>query len=283
MRQILNTPHPIGFGWAYALIPALAVVFILTVLAPYGFAELSYEKRFLRAIPFGVITALSAPLNLLIAKVVFPKSIDETKWTIGREFIYNIYDVMLIGFWNSTFLYVIGRSGTSFIELLVRIESHTLMIGVIPVVMLIGFKNNEALRKQLFRAGQINDELKSAVKLEMDQDPVSLYSENGKLEIRLVVDKIFFFRSSGNYLEVFYKDEKGKEGKHLIRNRLKIVADLLPKEKFFHCHKSYIINIRKITRVEGNARDLRLSLVDSSHVIPVSRSRSAELLTILRR
>lgn len=282
MRKLLSVPHPIGFGWAYALIPAFAVLFILTILGPYGFANLPFIERLPRALPFAVITGLAAPINLMIAKSILPKSMDEANWTIGHEFIYNTYDIVLIGFWNATFLHFIGKSEAPFIELLLRIELHTLMIGIIPIIALIGFKNSESLKKQLSQVRKINEELKKE-KVKAAHDLVSFYSENGKFEIKLFPRDILFLKSDGNYLEIFYKKNEDNEAKHLIRNRLKHVSDLLPKETFFQCHKSYIINLEKINRIDRNARDLTLYLYGSKHEIPVSRSKSGELLEALKK
>ena len=283
IRRIFKEPHPIGFGWAYSLIPALAVFFILTVLGPYGFAELTYVNRFLRAIPFTIITGLAAPINLLIAKSIFPNVINEAKWTIGSEFIYNMYDIALIGFWNSLFLLYIGKSEVTYLQTFLNILAHTLVIGVIPVIALIAFKHNQALRRQLLKVNDLNEELKSHANTEKVQNLVSFFTENEKFEIKLNPTSILFLKSEGNYVELHYINESGKQSKYVLRNRLKTVLESLPKNTFFHCHKSYIVNLDKITLVEGNARNLNLKLSETIHKIPVSRNKSAELLTTLKR
>ncbi len=282
--KILDEPHPIGFGWAYAVIPATMVFFILTVLTPYGFSNLDPLERLLKALPFSIITGLAAPVNLLLIKTSFPKIIDESKWTIQHEFIYNLYDIALIGFWNSIYLYLINPPETSFTDLLVRIMSHTLMVGIIPMIALIGFKHNRALRQQLLRANRINEELPHKDEhLEPKKNEIAFYGENGKFEIKLPMSSILFLKSEGNYIEVFYSDDEGNEAKHLVRNRLKSTADLLPEDTFFHCHKSYVVHLIKIAKVEGNARNLNLMLTGTQQKIPVSRNKASELQSIINQ
>jgi DNA-binding LytR/AlgR family response regulator len=148
---------------------------------------------------------------------------------------------------------------------------------------LIGYKNTEALKKQLFQVKKINEKLKIKAKVRTAHDLISFYSENGKFEIKLFVHDILFVKSEGNYLEIYYMNNESTESKHLIRNRLKNVSDILPSEVFFQCHKSYVVNLEKINRVDGNARDLNLYVYGISHKIPVSRGKSSGLLSFLKK
>lgn len=281
MSSFLKTPHPIGFGWAYALVPALAVLFILIFLEPYGFDEMPFDKRWPRALPFGIITAIAAPLNLWLARMCLPGIIDEDHWTISHEFIYNVYDILLIGLWNTLFLYLTRPPDKAIVEFLFRIESHTFLIGIIPIIALMAYKHNEALSRQLKQARAINNELQKSVVADSSSNPISLFSENNKLEIKLLADQILYIKAARNYLEIFYTDQKDLQ-RQLIRNRLKVLQESLPQEQFLACHKSYIVNIHKIVRVEGNARDMKLFLRGVNEPIPVSRNKGTTLLQQLK-
>ena len=276
MIKVFHTPHPIGFGWAYALIPASVVFFILVFLAPYGFDELNLVDRIVLACPFTLITALAAPLNLFLARLILPKYINEEKWTLGREFIYDIYDFALIGLWNAIFLKFTFRSEEPFLPLLLRLEWHTFLVGLIPLIALIAYKHQRAMHRQLVLSKKITEELQSKLVNELKENDVVLYSESGSFEIKLDPKNIIALGSDGNYAELYYKVDDGAK-KHLIRNRLKILLERLPSQHFIQCHKSFIVNLQHISRAEGNARDLKLILTNGM-AIPVSRSKSKELL-----
>ncbi len=279
MSKILSTPHPIGFGWAYALIPAAVVFFILVFLAPYGFDELNMMDRFILACPFTLITALAAPLNLFLAKQLLPKHIHEEKWTLGREFLYDIYDFALIGLWNAIFLKLSFRAEEPFVPLLLRLELHTLLVGIIPLMALIAYKHQRAIQRQLNLSSRITEELKNKLAKQSEDNAVILRSETGVFEIKLGSNKIVGLVAEGNYAEVHFMED-GKPKKHLIRNRLKSLLDLLPSDEFMHCHKSYVVNMKHVVRAEGNARDLKLTLTNGM-AAPVSRGKSKELLNRL--
>ena len=37
------------------------------------------------------------------------------------------------------------------------------------------------------------------------------------------------------------------------------------------CHRSYMVNLKKVKNISGNAQGLRLELINQSEIIPVSR------------
>ena len=50
----------------------------------------------------------------------------------------------------------------------------------------------------------------------------------------------------------------------------------LPFSGLFRCHRAFIINLDKVTHVEGNAQGYKLRIQDYEELIPVSRNLSAE-------
>ncbi|MCL6272403.1 LytTR family transcriptional regulator [Muricauda sp. 2012CJ35-5] len=276
MMKLLKTPHPVGFGWAYVLIPASVVFFILVFLAPYGFDELNWIDRIVLAFPFTLITALAAPLNLFLAKLITPRYIDEEKWTLGHEFIYNIYDFALIGFWNTLFLKFTFRTEEPFLPLLIRIEWHTFLVGLIPLIALIAYKHQRAMHRQLLLSERITEELQSKLNATHEENEFALHSETGNFEIKLNPKDIIALGSDGNYAELYYSVHDQTK-KHLIRNRLKVLLEQIPSKDFIQCHKSFIVNLKHVTRADGNARDLKLILTNGM-AVPVSRAKSKTLL-----
>lgn len=64
----------------------------------------------------------------------------------------------------------------------------------------------------------------------------------------------------------------------LVRNSLKAIEEQLPIDIFYRCHKRYIINMKHIQKVDGNARNLVLTLENIEEKIPVSRAKTETLL-----
>ncbi|MCH2194007.1 LytTR family DNA-binding domain-containing protein [Kordia sp.] len=93
---------------------------------------------------------------------------------------------------------------------------------------------------------------------------------DGKL-IFLDLDDLLFAESDGNYSTLYLTNSK----KIVLTKKLKEVNAMLPDERFFRIHNSYIVNLDKIK--EFIKSDGYVILV-SNHKIPISRQRKAAFL-----
>lgn len=100
---------------------------------------------------------------------------------------------------------------------------------------------------------------------------IELSSENESDNIRLQVSEIIFLKSADNYVEVGFHDD-GEFRKKMIRNTLKnIEKQLREYNNFVRTHRSCIVNIQYINKLNKNFNTYWLTLVDTKETIPVSR------------
>jgi len=93
---------------------------------------------------------------------------------------------------------------------------------------------------------------------------------DGKL-VFLDLDDLLFVESDGNYSTLYLVNSK----KIVLTKKLKEVGTLLPDQRFFRIHNSYIVNLDKIK--EFIKSDGYVVLI-SNHKIPISRQRKAAFL-----
>lgn len=96
---------------------------------------------------------------------------------------------------------------------------------------------------------------------------------DGKL-LFLKSDEILYAESDGNYSTIFL--ENGK--KIVLTKKLKDINEILPNDRFFRVHNSYIINLNKIKEFIKTDGYVVLS---SNHKIPVSRQKKSSFLDLL--
>lgn len=89
---------------------------------------------------------------------------------------------------------------------------------------------------------------------------------DGKL-IRINYDEILFVESVGDYVKYCTADRK-----YITHSTLKAVEERLDKHYFMKVHRSYIVNLRKISNIE----DYTLLIGDSS--IPISKTLKSEVI-----
>lgn len=88
-------------------------------------------------------------------------------------------------------------------------------------------------------------------------------------------EDIMYCKSSGNYSEIFFKEQK----KELISKKLLEVEKLIQSDNFFRVHKSYLVNVTYIK--EFIKSDGHYLVLENDTTIPVSRLKKNELLTFL--
>jgi len=91
------------------------------------------------------------------------------------------------------------------------------------------------------------------------------------------LDKLLFMEAMQNYVLVYYVGESGIE-KEILRSTLSQLDKELPDEHFYRSHRSFIVNLGQISKVDGNAQGLTLNLKAAPDLqVPVSRNKIKEL------
>ena len=101
---------------------------------------------------------------------------------------------------------------------------------------------------------------------------VKILDENDALHIAIDLEQILYMKSADNYVAVYYiKDEKIK--KELVRTTMKKLESELKDFPIRRCHRSFMVNIKKISVSEKSQQGLSLSLKDyPGEIIPVSKN-----------
>ena len=97
------------------------------------------------------------------------------------------------------------------------------------------------------------------------------FKENGIL-VKVHPAEIMYVRGLQNYVELNLENDK----RLIIHQTLKSLLNLLPNELFVQIHKSYIVNTRHISRLDGATLYLRET------GLPIARDRRKEVLDLLK-
>lgn len=98
-------------------------------------------------------------------------------------------------------------------------------------------------------------------------NPNYLYINIDKKLIKLETHKISFVEAKGDYVSII-----GDHINYRVHTTLSNLVQKLPKEIFFHVHRSFVINLNKIVDIQDNT-----ILIDKS-VIPISRGKRMALM-----
>ncbi len=120
-------------------------------------------------------------------------------------------------------------------------------------------------KSDLFAAVQIA--LKA---LPFTEEPFLVIKENNST-IKVTINDIQFIESNGNYINFYTKTHK-----QIARRSLEWAEEQLPEQQFMRVHRSFIVNVRFISR--KNANSIFIGEVE----IPVSRTYLPRLLAYLK-
>lgn len=79
--------------------------------------------------------------------------------------------------------------------------------------------------------------------------------------------RILYLQADGDYVHLFTQ-----EGKFTQKKALQHYESLLPRDVFVRLHRSYLVNIAHIEKVEPYGKNTHLARIKSGEQIPVSRS-----------
>ncbi len=97
-------------------------------------------------------------------------------------------------------------------------------------------------------------------------------------EVNIIpVDKILYVEAQDDYIEIHTTDL----GTHLKHERLSRMEKLLDNSLFCRVHRSYILNISAISKIEPHGKESKRAILKNGRNIPVSKSGYERLMKFL--
>ncbi len=90
------------------------------------------------------------------------------------------------------------------------------------------------------------------------------------------VQDIFYLEAADDFVKIFTA-----EGSFLKNKTMSFFEQTLDVQHFVRTHRSYIINVQQVTRIDINEKDSHIALLKMGAKIPVSRNGYAKLKTVL--
>lgn len=283
----LNRPHPFIFNRSSLLIPFAVTFLVVLVFRPFEFSEYSFPETLFWALGFGLIASACVWVVVKLLQMFFANKLLEDEWTVGKEILLVLTVVLCIMLVVFGILLALNPEADRW-KLFRFVLLRTFLISIFPILILVLYEQYHYQKMKRKEAQELNlslirpDRLSSAPQKSLTVDKIPLLAENQKVALQLDPSQLLFVSSEGNYVEVFYLHHQ-ETRKELIRAKLTAIEEQLPGQTFFRCHKSFLVNLRRILKVEGNARNLELVLDHYDQKIPVSRSKSKELQQKLQK
>jgi hypothetical protein len=211
--------------------------------------------QFLRLSSYGFVVALV----FLFTQFPLRKWLKQKQFRIKYYISWLLIEITLI---SLVYMFLYGNPVGNFMNDFIFSIRYTVLGIIIPysfALLIIYYKNQRA---------EINL-LRKNIKMPSTKNLLQFRDEKNRIKFSVLASNLLYLEGADNYVYVFYA-EKGKVKRDVLRNSLKNMEESLKPESIVRCHRSYMINSRKIESVKNSGKRIYLKLIDTSETIPVS-------------
>jgi len=231
--------------------------------------KFEFENKFIFLAGFGVI----ALIFLIVSQIIFQRTLLFREDENYNSYIYiPLYYFFQISTTTLAFVFYIrfvGQVNITF-NTVVRVVFICLSL---PVAMHLKLKIDAyqiRQKKLLSDTRSMQSKLKQFSE-SYSKKHIEILSDNESDNFRIQVSEIVYAKSADNYVEIGYHDE-GIVKKKMVRNTLRNIEQQLSDfNTFIRTHRTSLVNIQYIDKLNKNFNSYWLSLDKTKETIPVSR------------
>lgn len=295
--KILSEPFPIN-TWKWYRLRGLGfglfVFLFLLLFQPFSLNLFDTQKLLYVTLVYGAATgAVILCGGWIFSKWIIPR-LDDEKWTLGRQIIWNLLLMIGITLLNVYATQLMHQTVLPVWWWFVMLK-WVLMLGVLPVAVAELIAYNQHLRYNLKAATQLSQlvQQQTAISdgrsnrvstsgnlanpnctrsLRDGNGSIILMGENQGEKLELLYDNLLAVQALDNYVNVFWEANDQLQNT-LLRNTLTNIAEQVSDAAhMYRTHRSWLVNVQRVARVDGNAQGLKLSVELMDQQVPVSRS-----------
>ncbi|MDC8001213.1 LytTR family DNA-binding domain-containing protein [Aequorivita todarodis] len=288
LTNFLSQPYPFYYR-GKTLFVISSCIFAVTFLFNYLFqpfqVNLSEHRMGYAWICF-IHALIPSLLFLLIFLVVQQiKEIDE-KWKVKEEIWVILSYLILVGIFNFLVRDLIYTNPDNWSAYHFWVElKNTILAGILFILIFIPF-NFKRLHDRYQEKSAKLISLQIPIKTTEIEQVIPIKTQLKADDFELEINQFLFAKAEKNYLEIYLarENEIQKLVKRItlteLENQLKAISFVAK------IHRSYLINLKRIESISGNAQGYQLKLKKIKNPIPVSRSKIStfeEKMKVLNR
>jgi len=274
----LKSPYPLLYGdkknYLQIIITALFISTLIYVIQPFGLAGLSNQAL----IFFVTKVTSSAILISIVVTQLLPKYLfNEDLWQVWKEAALILLNLSVIAF---VLQYLVLENIEAF--KLVSYFSITILIASGPIFIRLLLTQNQLLKTNLTQAQLVNNELKTHHNQNTENE-ITLTANDGEL-LQFSGQKFIYAKAEKNYVEIFCQENSAITAT-VLRMSFSTLLEQFSNStlSMIHCHRSYLVNQQRISKVVGDSRGYSLELDKGIYLIPVSRAKAKQVLIDVKR
>jgi len=266
LRCVIPSIASTGETLAYALLFGLSFYLFLIIFQPFGTYNFDNADKFWLLSGYGIILFLAyTSVSVLLRK---------KQWTIATELLRIFLVYLLASFLNFFYhVYMINHGLLRWHNLpYIGLYTLSLYVPIGSIYFLLRIDRHHLHEtKSLMPTDEIGLVHKHELK-EIDNGCLNAINiPNGNQTFTLPHNDFIFAKSMDNYCMIYHRKEDAVK-KQMVRITLARLDQLLNTGTIVRCHRSYLVNLEKIIKKEGNTQGLLLRFAGTEDCALVSRS-----------
>ena len=262
-------PRPVLKSLIIAVLSGLFIALFLLYFEPFDFHLNTDGNKVFHMSFFGCITTFVLLFFLYVFPLLLPNLFSDKNWKVGHHMIFNVALLLAIATLNSIYSNYMNSIPFGW-DSYWLILSRTCVLGFLPIAFITFFDYYQKVKSNLKLANNILKNKKEF--LEDSKEAAHQLSTDLKNETFSFSEHDFNYAiADGNYTDVCSLDENTLKKVTYRVTLSSFETQLKEASSIVRCHRSYMVNLKKVKNISGNAQGLKLELINQSEIIPVSR------------
>ena len=267
--QKYPAPSPVLKNLIISVLSGVFIALFLIYFEPFNINLLRNENKVFQLLGFGCITTIVLLLFIYVFPLLLPNLFSDKNWKVRHQIILNLVILFIIATFNLIYSNYIQSVPFSWYNYCLMI-SRTSVLGSLPIVGIIFLNYHLKNKSNIDLASNV---LKNKKKhLKNSKEITHQISTGLKNETFSFSENDFNYAIAvGNYIDMYSLDENTLKKVTYRVTLSSFEIQLKEASNLVRCHRSYIVNLKKVKNISGNAQGLKLELINQSEIIPVSR------------
>lgn len=245
---------------------SFALVFI-NLYEPFNVRHKFINVPDLEFLFYSSLIILTGVLVVVISRIIMYRLVQKGKnINLGNYLFWIALEIVSMSLFYTFYQIFILKDPPSFQDAIEVSIINTSLILLIPYStswLYFAWMDNKEQLEALTNAKEPQKETKGMVVFN---------DEKGIMRLSLKLKDVLYLQGADNYVTIYYNDHQ-KQEKFLLRNTLKQLENSLKQADIIRCHRSFMVNFKKVKLIERGKDGLRIKLDTIIPVeVPVSKT-----------
>jgi hypothetical protein len=243
---------------------AFAFVFIY-IYSPFGFGNWRSLTQW-QPLAYWGMAILTGILVVTVSRLLMYVVYRSGSLTYWKYAFWIAIEIGFMALFYTLFLKIVLKDESFILNLFKTSLQNTALIILIPYSILWLYFSWQDKKEQILMLSQ------GLTKKDLSQNLIPFKDEKDILRISLKMENLLYLEASDNYVNIYYVN-KEKVTRFLLRNSLKKLESAFTESEIVRCHRSYMVNFKKVKVLRKEKDGLCLEMDTSDSIeIPVSKT-----------